>query len=79
MSMLQLNPPLRVTTPKGKADAHVLINPGQESNLQWVTFNAQGECWTYLNKDIRLDDNATMGRLTHIKTIAETLGDNGSK
>lgn len=60
---IQLNPPIPLWTPKGFAHAHVMIDPGIDHDLQWVCFIvATGECWTYLNKDIRLVDNETMGR-----------------
>lgn len=62
--MLQLNPPLPLMTPKGKGSAHVLIDMGQESDLLWVTFiDATGECWTFKNGVIKLQDNITMGRV----------------
>ena len=60
---IQLNPPIPLWTPKGFAHAHVMIDLGIDHDLQWVCFIvATGECWTYLNKDIRMVDNATMGR-----------------
>lgn len=59
---LQLNPPLPLTTPKGKAWAIALIDYGPQWDLQWVTFlHDSGECWTFLNKDIRQEDNYTFG------------------
>lgn len=61
--ILQLNPPLPVTTPKGKAVAHFLIDYGIEYNILWVCFqNDTGECWTWDNKDIRVQKNITIGR-----------------
>lgn len=61
--ILQLNPPIPVTTPKGKALAHFLIDYGMENDLYWVCFqNETGECWTWSNKDIRADKNITIGR-----------------
>lgn len=63
MTMLQLEPPVPVITPRGKAMAHVLIDPGIEHDLQWVCFlDATGECWTVRNPDIRAQENLTMGR-----------------
>ena len=59
----QLNPPLPLTTPKGKAWAHFVIDPGIESDLLWVCFQDEtGECWTWGNRDIRIQTNATLGR-----------------
>lgn len=61
--ILQLNPPLPVVCPKGKAVAHFLIDSGSESDLLWVCFlDVSGECWTYNNKMIRAQRNMTLGR-----------------
>jgi hypothetical protein len=60
--MLQLNPPIPVETPKGKALAHVLVDYGAEYDLLWVCFQDDKECWTWRNQDIRADENITMGR-----------------
>ena len=62
--MLQLNPPLPVVTPNGKALAHVLIDYGPEHDLLWVCFQEDGECWTWRNQDIRAERNITYGRNT---------------
>jgi hypothetical protein len=59
----QLNPPLPVITPKGKALAHVVIDMGIEHDLQWICFqDATGECWTWSNPQIRAQINITLGR-----------------
>ena len=61
--IIQLNPPLPVVTPRGKALAHVLIDYGPEADLIWVCFQDDGgECWSWGNKDIRAQNNPTMGR-----------------
>jgi len=61
--LTQLNPPLPVETPKGKAVAHFIIDYGPEHDLMWVTFvDATGECWTWPNPKIRAQKNITMGR-----------------
>ena len=62
MRMLQLDPPLPVTTPRGKALAHVLTDYGIEHDLMWTCFEADGECWTWRNQDIRAQTNVTFGR-----------------
>jgi hypothetical protein len=63
MSMLRLDPPIPVITPKGKAWAHVLIDYSQEHHLIWVCFQDDtGECWSWQNKDIRIQTNPTLGR-----------------
>lgn len=64
MSITQLNPPIPLETPKGKALAHFIIDYGPEHHLMWVTFvDATGECWTWPNPKIRAQSNMTMGRL----------------
>jgi hypothetical protein len=61
--IIRLNPPLPLLTPRGKAMAYFLIDPSIDHSLQWVTFNdADGECWTWSNEQIRLGRNITMGR-----------------
>lgn len=61
--MTQLNPPIPLETPKGKALAHFVIDYGPEHNLMWVTFvDATGECWTWPNYKVRAQKNITMGR-----------------
>ena len=59
---LQLNPPVPLQTPKGKAWAIAMIDYGPQWDLQWITFlHESGECWTFSNKDIRQEDNYTFG------------------
>jgi len=58
--ILQLNPPLPVITPKGKAWAHIVIDYGPESDLIWVCFSVRnGECWSWPNKLIKMQENIT--------------------
>jgi hypothetical protein len=59
----QLNPPLPVITPKGKAWAHIVIDYGPEADLIWVCFlDDNGQCWSYRNSEIRIQKNETIGR-----------------
>ncbi len=61
--ILQLDPPLPMSCPKGEGLAHLVIDNGVEHNLQWVLFiNETGECWTYDNTQVRASKNITMGR-----------------
>ena len=61
--MIQLNPPLPIVTPKGKALAHVIIDYGPEHDLVWVCFQDDtGECWSWNNRDIKAQANITMNR-----------------
>ena len=62
-NLIQLNPPIPVSTPKGTALAHLVIDYGVEYNLMWICFQDDtGECWTWENKDIRAQKNLTIGR-----------------
>ena len=64
--LTQLNPPLPLITPEGNAWAHAVIDYGQEHDLLWVCFqNETGECWTWGNRDVRIQENITMGRTTN--------------
>ena len=61
--MVQLSPPIPLETPKGKGYAHFMIDYSQEHDLNWVVFiDETGECWTFNNRDVRLQTNLTMGR-----------------
>lgn len=65
--MLQLNPPLPVETPKGKAVAYMVVDYGPEFDLLWVCFNDDtGECWSWPNPKIRIQNNISFGR-THVE------------
>lgn len=62
--LLQLDPPLPVITPKGKALAHLVIDYGAEHDLIWVTFqDDSGECWSWRNPEVTAQTNVTMGRM----------------
>jgi hypothetical protein len=61
----QLNPTIPLITPKGKGFAHLVLDYSQEHDLMWVVFlNSSGECWTFGNKDVKIDDNVSFGRTT---------------
>lgn len=65
MKIKQLNPILPLITPKGNGYAHFLIDYGLQQNLMWVVFlDCNGQCWTFNNKQIRMQDNYTLGRIT---------------
>lgn len=64
MSILQLNPTIPVSTPKGDGYALFLIDYSTEHDLYWVVaINDTREIWTYPNKEIRVVKNITMGRV----------------
>lgn len=60
--MMQLNPPLPVDTPRGPAYAHLVIDYSQEHYVLYVCFLQEtGECWVLPNRDVKLQQNLTMG------------------
>ena len=59
----QLNPAIPMDTPKGPGQANFLIDYGMEHDLYWVVFiDKTRECWTLSNRDIRLQQNLSIGR-----------------
>lgn len=73
--ILQLNPPLPLETPKGKALAHFVIDYGPEHDLVWVCFQSDGECWSWQNPDIRATTNVTFKRQTEHNDALRTMRD----
>ena len=62
-TVTQLNPPIPLMTPKGRAVAHFIIDYGIENELMWVCFQDEtSECWTWENAYIRARVNTTIGR-----------------
>ena len=60
--LTQLQTPIPLKTPKGKAWAVAIIDYGSQWDLQWVTFiHETGECWTFRNPEIRQEGNYTFG------------------
>ena len=60
--LVQLSPIIPLISPLGKCFAHFLIDYGEEHNLHFVCFQDDtGECWTWSNKDIRMQPNKTLG------------------
>jgi hypothetical protein len=56
-------PPITLITPKGNGWAHFLIDYGIEHDLIWVVFQDDtGECWSWLNRDIKIQSNITLNR-----------------
>lgn len=61
--IIQLSPALPLDTPKGKGYCHFLIDYGIEEHLMFVVFlDETGECWTFENPQIRIQNNITIGR-----------------
>ena len=75
--LTQLTTPIPLQTPKGIAWAVAVIDYGPQWDLLWVTFiHSSGECWTFHNKNVRLEENYTFGvAASHI--APHTNGKNG--
>ncbi len=62
--ILQLNPPIPMSCPKGKGQAIALIDYSSEHNLIWViAIDDTAEIWSYQNHEVRMQNNITMGRI----------------
>lgn len=87
--LTQLETPIPLQTPKGKAWAVAIIDYGPHWDLLWVTFiHDSGECWTFNNSEIRQEKNYTFGITGQSPIVtgtgknpyslsADTSGDNG--
>lgn len=63
--MLQLNPPIPLSTPKGEGMAWAIIDYGAEHNLLWVVaIDETREIWTFPNPEVRAQKNITLGRVS---------------
>ena len=61
--IIQLNPTIPLTTPKGDGLAVALIDYGEDHNLKWVVIQDDtGEIWTWDNSKVRGVKNITNGR-----------------
>lgn len=64
MNILQLNPVITLETPRGKGFTFLVIDYGMEHHLYWVVFiDKTRECWTFSNKDVRIQSNISLGRV----------------
>lgn len=62
--MLQLNPTIPIVriSDSMKGFAFVLIDYSQEHDLLFICAMDDGEIWTLSNRDIRMQQNITLGR-----------------
>jgi len=64
MTILQLNPPIPLDTPKGPGLAWLVLDYGAEHHLMWtVAIDGTGELWTFSNPEVRAQKNITLGRI----------------
>ena len=62
--ILQLNPTIPLTSPKGPCLAIALIDYSEEHHLYWVCIQDDtGEIWTWPNPEVRGQKNISMGRV----------------
>jgi len=59
--ILQLDPPLWLTTPKGVGLCHLIIDYGPEHDILWTVIDdATGEIWTWPNPQVRGIPNTSL-------------------
>ena len=65
-TLLQLNPPIPLQTPRGEGSAVLVIDYGPDHDLWWTVILSKGEhageVWTYPNPQVRGVENITLGR-----------------
>lgn len=63
MTILQLNPSIPMTTPKGNGLAIMAVWLSEEHDWIWsVVLDESGEIWDFQNRLVRVQKNFTMGR-----------------
>ncbi|HMG14721.1 MAG TPA: hypothetical protein VK590_04700 [Saprospiraceae bacterium] len=68
MSILQLDPQIPMTTPKGEGYAIAMLDYSQDHDILFViVINETGEIWTLPNSQVRAVKNISMGRLCQDK------------
>ena len=74
--MLQLNPQIPMVTPRGPAQAIMVIDYSEEHDLLWVcALDEGGAIWAFGNKEVRLFANASMGRTADREFSAGSLAE----
>lgn len=63
MAIIQLDPQIPMSCPKGEGFAILLIDYSQDHDLYWtIAINETGELWTFANREVRMQKNITIGR-----------------
>ncbi len=61
--IIQLNPSIPLKTPKGNAEAILVIDYSKEDDLLWTCIQDDtGEIWTWRNSEVRGIENISIGR-----------------
>ncbi len=75
-TLLQLNPPIPMKTPRGEGMAVMVIDYGPDFDLWWTVILTKGEhageIWTYSNPEVRGVENISLGR--QVQAIAKQNG-----
>jgi len=62
-TMLRLDPPVPMKSPKGECKAFIYIDRGREEFGEWVCYQMEtGEVWTWLDPQVRVWECLTDGR-----------------
>lgn len=62
--IIQVNPTILLTTPKGDGFAVALIDHGEDRDLKFAVIQDEtGEIWTWANDKVRGVKNITHGRI----------------
>jgi len=70
MTILQLDPQIPMSCPKGEGYALAMIDYSQDHDILWViAINETGEIWTFPNHKIRALKNISMGRIVENKSL----------
>jgi len=57
--IIQLQPQIRMHTPKGLGYANFLVERGMDFDNEWIVFLDNGEIWSFLNSKVRVENNIT--------------------
>jgi len=61
--IIELRNPLPMATPKGYGMCYFLQDIGLENDYLWTVIQDNGEIWTWRNRDVRVGQNRTLGRI----------------
>jgi hypothetical protein len=65
MALLQLNPSIPMTTPKGDGYAIMVTDYSEEHDALWVVADtATGQIWWWPNHKVRMCKNISMNRMS---------------
>ncbi len=62
MTLVRIDPPIPLQTPRGLAYAHFLDDCGDERDAMWVCFCGDGQIWWFPNPQVRACRNFSLGR-----------------